>query len=166
MALAQSQIFLSELEGVTVTEYRDTASCAKIVGENKLGNLAVIAGPAVGEKYNLSVIVDKVGDAKENFTRFYILSKGSDYVSNPDKASITLQTKNEPGKLCDVLLIIKNYGLNLTKIQSVPIADNAQAYSFHLDIEFQDKGIFEEALKDLEKETTHLKVLGIYKNNR
>ena len=163
MALGQSQIFLSENEGVTVTEYKDTSSCAKMVAEDTSGTLAVIAGPAIAKTYNLEVLNDNVGDVKQNFTRFYILSKEADYEEGANKASITLQTKNAPGKLSDVLAIIKEYKLNLTKIQSVPIPSDPNAYSFHLDIEFDDKIIFDKTLKAIEKETISLKVLGIYK---
>ena len=163
MALGQSQIFLSENEGVTVTEYKDTSSCAKMVAEDTSGTLAVIAGPAIAKTYNLEVLNDNVGDVKQNFTRFYILSKEADYEEGSNKASITLQTKNAPGKLSDVLTIIKEYKLNLTKIQSVPIPSDPNAYSFHLDIEFDDKSIFDKTLNAIEKETISLKVLGIYK---
>jgi prephenate dehydratase len=163
MALGQSQIFLSENEGITVTEYKDTSSCAKMVAEDASGTLAVIAGPAIAKAYNLEVLNDNVGDVKQNFTRFYILSKGADYEEGANKASITLQTKNAPGKLSDVLAIIKDHKLNLTKIQSVPIPSDPNAYSFHLDIEFDDKSVFDKTLKAIEKETISLKVLGIYK---
>ena len=163
MALGQSQIFLAGNEGVTITEYKDTSSCAKLVAEDVSGTLAVIAGPAIAKIYNLEVLNDSVGDAKQNFTRFYILSKEADYEEGVNKASITLYTKNTVGKLSDVLVIIKEHGLNLTKIQSVPIPNNQNSYSFHLDIEFDDKALFEKTLKVIEEETLSLKILGIYK---
>ena len=82
MALGQSQLFLAEHDNVLVTEYKDTSSCAKMVAEDSSGKLAVIGGPVLAKAYNLQVLVDNVCDVKQNFTRFYILSKGSDYVSN------------------------------------------------------------------------------------
>jgi prephenate dehydratase len=163
MALGQSQNFLSGLENVVVTEFKDTATCAKMVAHETDKKIAVIAGPAVGRQYNLSVLEDNVSDVKENFTRFYILSKGSDYVSNPNKASVTLQVLNESGKLSHILDIIKKYGFNLSKIQSLPIPNNSNAYPFHLDIEFDDKILFDNCISHLQKETVSLKVLGIYK---
>ena len=166
MALGQSQVFLSQQEGVVVTEFKDTASCAKIVLESSLEGMAVIAGPTIAKAYNLEVIVENVCDVKENFTRFYIISKGEDYCLDSNKASITIQTDNTFGKLSDVLVVIKNMGLNLTKIQSVPIANNSNAYAFHLDIEFDNRELFEKTISDLKKQTKHLKVLGIYKTDR
>lgn len=166
MALGQSQIFLSEHDKIKVTEFKDTSSCANLVAKSTDGSIAVIAGPTIAKTYNLSVLVDNVCDVKQNFTRFYILSKGDNYVSNPNKASVTLQTKNEPGKLSDVLLVVKKHDLNLTKIQSVPIPNNPSSYSFHLDIEFSDKAVFDKAINDLQKETTHLKILGLYRGEK
>ena|ERR1700752_3688361 len=164
MALGQSQEFLAEHERITVTEYKDTASCAKIVAENSSNKVAVIGGPTLAKSYGLKVLVDNVCDVKQNFTRFYILSKGSDYVSDPNKASVTLQVMNESGKLCQVLDVIKKHGFNLSKIQSLPIPNNSNAYPFHLDIEFKDKNLFEKCISDLKKETVSLKVLGVYKS--
>lgn len=163
MALGQSQLFLAEHENVLVTEYKDTSSCAKMVAEDRTGKLAVIGGPALAKAYDLKVLVDNVCDVKQNFTRFYILSKGNDYVSNPNKASVTLQVLNEAGKLSVVLDIIKKYNLNLSKIQSLPIPNDSNAYPFHLDIEFESKDIYERCIEDLRKETVKLKVLGVYR---
>jgi prephenate dehydratase len=163
MALGQSQLFLSSLTDITVSEFKDTATSAKLVKEDSSNQLAVIAGPKVGEEYGLKVIEESVADEKINFTRFYILSKGADVEENPTKASVTLQTHNQVGGLSDVLNVLKNANLNLTKIQSVPIINNPTSYAFHLDIEFLDKTIFDDALSSLIPITESLKVLGIYK---
>ncbi|HWY39100.1 MAG TPA: prephenate dehydratase domain-containing protein [Bacteroidia bacterium] len=166
MALGQSQDFLSGLENVTVTEFKDTATCAKLVLQNNGNEVAVIAGPAVGKKYDLKILKHDVADVSQNFTRFYILSKGDHYADNANKASITLQVKNIAGKLSDVLSVIKARGLNMTKIQSVPSPGDANIYSFHLDIEFDARETFVSLMKELESHTTSLKVLGIYKGER
>lgn len=164
MALGQSQIFLADHENLIVTEYKDTSTCAKLVAEDATGKLAVIGGPTLAKSFNLEVLDDNVCDVRQNFTRFYILSKGGDYVADPNKASVTMQIKNEAGSLSKALDIIKKYGLNLSKIQSLPIPNNSNAYPFHFDFEFDDKSVFEKCLLDLEKEVVAIKVLGIYKS--
>ena len=65
--MGQSQIFLAENEDVTITEYKDTSSCAKLVAEDVSGTLAVIAGPAIAKTYNPEVLNDNVDDVKQNF---------------------------------------------------------------------------------------------------
>jgi len=163
MALGQSQLFLSNLEGVLVSEFKDTASSAKLVQKDQFNQLAVIAGPKIAEEYSLEVIENSVADEKINFTRFYILSKGMDVEDHPTIASVSLQTHNEVGGLCGVLSVLKQANLNLTKIQSVPIINNPSSYAFHLDIEFLDKIVFEKTIVQLKTLVESIKVLGIYK---
>lgn len=165
MALGQCQYFLSSLENVEATEYRDTATSAKLVSNESKNQLAVIAGPMIEEKHGLERIVSNVGDEKINYTRFYILSKGEDYVSTPNKASITLQTKDEIGSLSNVLKKLAENNINLTKIQSVPIPQNTSAYAFHLDLEFENKTNLDKAIADIDPYILYQKTLGIYEKD-
>ncbi len=163
MALGQSQLFLSSLDNVVVSEFKDTATSAKLVAGDKENKLAVIAGPTVGKTYGLEVVKDNVGDENPNFTRFYILSKGADFDTHPNKGSVTLKTHNHVGGLSDILVVLKEKNLNLTKIQSVPIPKNPSSYAFHLDIEFEDKKVFDETITKLAHLVESIKVLGVYK---
>ncbi len=163
MALGQCQLFLSGLENVVVSEFKDTATSAKLVAADTENKLAVIAGPTVGKTYGLDVVVDNVGDENPNFTRFYILSKGADFDPNPNKGSITLKTHNHVGGLSDILVVLKEANLNLTKIQSVPIPKTPSSYAFHLDIEFDDKKVFDTAINKLSPFVESIKILGVYK---
>ena len=163
MALGQCQLFLSGLENVVVSEFKDTATSATLVAADTANKLAVIAGPTVGKTYGLDVVVDNVGDENPNFTRFYILSKGADFDPNPNKGSITLKTHNHVGGLSDILVVLKEANLNLTKIQSVPIPKTPSSYAFHLDIEFDDKKVFDAAINKLSPFVESIKILGVYK---
>lgn len=163
MALGQCQLFLSGLENVVVSEFKDTATSAKLVAADTENKLAVIAGPTVGKTYGLDVVVDNVGDENPNFTRFYILSKGADFDPNPNKGSVTLKTHNHVGGLSDILVVLKEANLNLTKIQSVPIPKTPSSYAFHLDIEFDDKKVFDAAINKLSPFVESIKILGVYK---
>ena len=165
MALGQSQFFLSGLENVVVSEFKDTATSAKLVQNDMNNKLAVIAGPTVAKTYGLEVIEDSVADEKLNFTRFYILSKGADVEANPTKGSVTIRTHDQIGGLSDILVVLKAANLNLTKIQSVPIINNPSSYAFHLDIEFEDRNIFEKTMLNIESMVESLKVLGVYKGS-
>lgn len=166
MALGQCQEFLSGLDGVLVTEYKDTASCAKTVSDEYASGLAVIAGPAVARHYGLAVIRSLVSDVQQNYTRFCILSKGKNFVDDADKASVTIRTRNEPGRLHEVLSVLRNAGLNLTKIQSIPVIDDPHMYAFHLDIEFGDKTAFTATMDMLAGSLPYLRVLGLYKKDK
>ncbi len=166
MALGQCQDYLSNLENVTVTEFKDTSTSAELIINQKGNKLGVIAGPAAAAKYNLEIIENNVCDEKINYTRFYILSKGDDFIDEADKASLNLVTFNQVGSLAEILNILKAHNINLSKIQSVPIPNNPNQYTFHLDIEFKSKTNLENAIFKLEEVAKSLKILGIYKGEK
>jgi prephenate dehydratase len=164
MALGQCQDFLSGLEDVKITEYKDTAESAKLIIKNQDKHVAVIAGGSVVEHYGLNKISENICDEKVNFTRFYIMTKGNYNVEHPDKASVNLISQSAIGSLSEILLVFKKYQINLTKIQSVPIPNNTEQYIFHLDLEFTDRNDLELALDEVKILAQQLKVLGIYKS--
>jgi prephenate dehydratase len=166
MALGQCQEFLNEQEDVNVLEYKDTASSAELILNHPDNSLGIIAGPLVSETYDLEKLTGNICDEKYNFTRFYIVSKYAVVDDEPNKASINLRCSNEIGSLHTVLQIFKELGLNLSKIQSVPITNTVDEYAFHLDIEFEDKKVLEKALQNLENHTQNIRVLGIYKGEK
>lgn len=163
MALGQCQNFLSQNPDWQVTEYKDTASSAKFVMDSNDEHVAVIAGPAVAKEYGMEVLAENIGDARYNFTRFYILSKAAGVVQNPTKASITLTLQQKIGALSDVLVLIKIAGLNMTKIQSVPVPNDPHRYAFYMDIEFASKEAFEQTFEIIANKAERAKVLGVYK---
>lgn len=164
MALGQCQNYLSQLAGVVVTEFKDTATSAKLITAQENCDLAVIAGPVVGETYGLDCLEKNACDEVYNYTRFYILTKGEDVVEHPNKASINIVTNHEVGALANVLNKIQEYGVNLSKIQSVPIPNVHDKYMMHLDLEFTDKKVFLELVAEIKLLVNKLKVLGVYKS--
>lgn len=164
MALGQCQNYLSNLEDVVVTEFKDTATSAQLIEKQNTNELAVIAGPIVGKAYGLDCIDKNVCDEVHNYTRFYILTKGEVAVEEPNKASINLITSHEVGSLAKVLNKIQEYGVNLSKIQSVPIPNVQDKYMMHLDLDFTDKNVFLKLVAELKESVRKLKVLGVYKS--
>lgn len=165
MALAQSQHFLAELDGVKITEYKDTATSAKLVLNDHTGQTAVIAGPLTGEN-GLHLLKRHVCDVKENYTRFYIICKGKSNPNEGNTASIMVQTPSQPGSLLKVLELLKKQEINLTKIQSVPVTGLPNHYAFHLDLEFNKLDQYEKAEQSLQKTCTYFKQLGIYHRSK
>lgn len=166
MAIGQSQEFLSSLKNVKVTEYKDTSTSAKMVADGKNFDVGVIGGSSLAKTYGLDILVDDVCDEKNNYTCFYIVTKYSDISNNPDKASISFLLPDEPGHLFNVLEVFKRYNLNLKKIQSIPIPEISDRYSFHMDISFSDKSLFKTALLELINLADEIKVLGIYESHK
>ena len=71
---------------------------------------------------------------------------------------------HKTGSLASVLTILKDYNLNLTKIQSLPIIEFPWKYSFFVDTTFSSIENFNDAINLINNEAESLKVLGIYKN--
>ena len=81
-----------------------------------------------------------------------------------DKASLKFSLSHETGSLASVLSILKNYNLNLTKIQSLPIVEIPWKYSFFIDTTFNNINDFNKAFELINEKSESLKLLGIYKN--
>jgi prephenate dehydratase len=87
-------------------------------------------------------------------------------VSDANKASINFNTDHSKGSLAKVLNTIADAGINLSKLQSMPIPGSDFKYSFHADMEFDSKEQLNDAIEHIKRQTEALNVLGVYKNGR
>ena len=165
MALAQCTVFLNKYPHIKIVEQGDTASCVKNISEKQLRNTAAVANEYSSELYNVPILFRGIENNKHNYTRFFILSKtAATKPDQPDKASICFRLKHKVGSLSDVLNIIKEEKLNLSKIQSVPVYGEPGQYFFHLDVEWNKKHYehFTKTTSKIKKATNHFAILGEY----
>ncbi len=166
IALMQCQVFLDSLHGVKVVEKDDTASAAREISEQHLMGNAAICSEAAAQLYGLEILARSVETNKRNFTRFLILQdKYADpMVSRADinKASIEFCVRHVQGSLSKVLTVLSFYGINLTKIQSMPIIGREWEYRFFVDLTFDDFFVYRQALEAIRPFTTDFNVLGEY----
>jgi prephenate dehydratase len=83
-----------------------------------------------------------------------------------NKASIHFQTDHSRGSLVKVLEPIAKLGVNLSKLQSVPIPGREWRYGFHADLEFDNGDQLEEVLQVIRPLTRQLDILGIYQKGK
>ena len=158
----QTALFASIM---TLVEEKDTADVAKTILKNKIKNSAAIASVEAAHIYGLDIIFSNIQTIKNNETRFVIISKDLSKNENlNDKASLKFSLSHETGSLASVLSILKNYNLNLTKIQSLPIVEIPWKYSFFIDTTFRNINDFNKAFELINEKAESLKLLGIYKN--
>jgi prephenate dehydratase len=162
MALLQCSQFLQDNQGITAIEAFDTAGSAREIKKHLLSDTAAIAGRLAAETFGLEVLIQGIENIKENHTRFMILDGESSLQVEPDKASISYTLSHEVGSLADTLKIFQDSGINLTKIQSVPILGKPYEYKFHVDLEWEDKDHYTESLKSIRKIVDELDILGEY----
>ena len=165
MALQQCLGFLNP-HGWKLIETEDTALSAKHVKVRKSKHVAAIAGKLAAELFGLDIIAPKIHDVKNNYTRFLILQQTASEVEGANKASINFHTDHAKGRLSEVLTVIAKEGINLSKLQSFPIAGSKFKYGFHADLEFDDILQYKKLIGKLEKKTAFLRVLGVYKKGK
>lgn len=166
MALLQCGDFLNQYPSVQVEEYHDTAESARAIRENNETGVAAIAGRYAAELYNLDIVAEGIETEKKNYTRFMILSTNKkERVEGANKATLSFQLPNKVGALADVLRLIVENEINLTKIQSIPILGKPNEYTFYVDCEFDDYEKFKQsiAINSIVKDLT---ILGEYKKGK
>jgi len=167
MAILQCLDFL-ELQDFKLVESEDTALSAKKVHQHKSKHIAAIASKLAAKLYNLEIIKSDIHTLKNNITRFLILvpAKTKVEIENANKASIYFQTDHSKGILSKVLAKIALGGVNLSKLQSMPIPGSTFKYGFYADLEFENNKQIEKVLEAVKSMTNSFKVFGLYKKGK
>lgn len=166
MAIRQCADYLTRFKDATVCEGSDTALTARKVAEQKLTNTAVIANELAAKKFGLEIIERRIETHKKNFTRFLILKKGESNAEGANKASLCFEVANKSGSLADLLVILKEHHLNMSKIQSIPVIGKPSQYSIHIDLEWEVRQDYDQALRLMLRKVKNLSVLGEYKKGK
>jgi prephenate dehydratase len=164
MALMQCDEFLlKHPEIAEKEEYYDTADSAKFIKEHQLKDTAAIASRYAAELYGLEVIASGIETVKQNYTRFVILSnEKKKRVEGSQKATLSFQLPNKVGALANMLRIIVDNKINLTKIQSLPILGKPNEYTFYIDCEWERYEDFKRGI-EVKSFVSDLRILGEYK---
>src|ERR1051325_10116243 len=164
MALQQCYDFLDKHKWKLV-ETEDTALSAKHVHQHKSKHIAAIAGKIAAELYELEILAPNIHTLKNNYTRFLVLQREdvAQKIANADKASVNFKTDHSRGSLAKVLTKIAEEGINLSKLQSIPIPGSDFKYSFHADMEFENLEQFHSVIENIKPLTEGLTIYGIYK---
>lgn len=167
MAILQCLDYL-ETAHWKLVESEDTALSAKQVHQHKSKHVAAIASKLAAQLYDLEIIKPDIHTLKNNITRFLVMvpAKEKVEIAGADKASIYFQTDHSKGILSKVLAKIAQGGINLSKLQSMPIPGSTFKYGFYADLEFDHKKQLDKVLATVESLTNHFKVLGLYKKGK
>lgn len=163
MALMQCEDFLAEHPHLQMEEYHDTADSARDLKLKNEKEVGAIASRYAAELYELEILAESIETNKQNFTRFIFLTTDKKYkVENATKASLCFHLPNKVGALADVLRIITDNNINLTKIQSLPLLGKPNQYTFHVDCEWTNYEDFKKCIA-INSIVDDLKILGEYK---
>lgn len=168
MALLQCQTFFEKHPGIKLVEAEDTALSAQRISEGRLYGVAAIAGALAAQYYDLEILAEGIESNQRNFTRFLIIHSEKNtplQFPQPNKATLCFNLaglSQKIGSLAGILSILGHYGMNLTKIQSLPILGMVWEYFFHIDLEFESYDRYKLALDAIRPLVSELKILGEY----
>ena len=168
MALLQCKKFFENYPQIKLVDDVDTASVAKRIREEKIKGIGAIASMTAAQIYSLEVLASDIQTVKNNFTRFIILQKPTLDLGlvKPNKASIKVTVNNEKGILAKLLSHMSGSGLDLSKIQSIPVIEKPWEYSFFIDTEFEDYDAFKTAIAEINSSFGSVKIFGEYQNRK
>jgi len=168
MALLQCIDYLERNPQWKLVETEDTALSAKHLQQHRSKHIAAIASDLAAQLFGLDILGPNIQTMKNNYTRFLILQRAdvARAVIDPDKASVNFHTDHSRGSLARVLTKIADGGINLSKLQSMPIPGSDWEYSFHADMEFEGLEQFHRVIEEIKPITAELKIYGTYKKGR
>ncbi|HTM56114.1 MAG TPA: prephenate dehydratase [Pirellulales bacterium] len=163
-ALSQCRNWLAKhLPGARTIEVTSTTTAAQLA-QDKLG-AAAIASLQAGVHYGLDVLAADIEDNKANITRFAVIGDETGPRSGNDKCALMFEIPHRAGALADAMNVFKRNRLNLTWIESFPIARPEGGYMFFVALEgHEDDTRVRKAIAALEKKAVRLDVLGSYAN--
>ena len=163
MAINQTREFFKDYPWIRLVESEDTAKSAAEVAVQELKGVGAVASELAAELYDLEILAPGIETYKQNFTRFLIFDDALEVdPAEVNKSSMCFTLPHAPGSLAHVLTIMSFYGMNLTRIQSLPIPGHEWQYFFYVDIKFDDRKRYEQALASVRPLMEDLTILGEY----
>lgn len=167
MALAQCERFFHTHPQLKRLPAEDTAGSVREVLARGDKSCAAIAGRRAAEHYLGVILSERIQDNAENFTRFVLLRTPAEAAraattSDARKMSIAMRIAHRPGALLASLEPFARHGINLLKIESRPIHGQPWIYQFVLEVEAGVPARLDDALDEVRKATSDLRVLGLY----
>ena len=142
----------------------NTAVSARRVAESGDKTLAALCSKECAAEYGLKILKENVQTSDLNFTRFILIKKDLCIYKGADKISVMTSLPHEAGSLNRMLGRFSALGLNLTKLESRPIAGSDFEFMFYFDF---DGDVTEPAvhnlIAELENGSDNFVFLGAYK---
>lgn len=149
------------LPDVELVEVSSTTRAAELAAGEP--DAAAIAGQMAAEVYGLNILENGIQDSANNATRFLVIGPHTCPPTGDDKTSLMFCVQDKPGALFEAISPFKKLRINMSKIESRPSKRKAWEYFFFVDVDghAQDEKVVE-ALDELQKHCTFVKILGSY----
>lgn len=162
VALDQCRDFFRKHPQIHPEPFYDTAGSVKHVVGQRLADAAGIGPRQAAGEYGGRILQSDLEDDRQNFTRFFLVSRKQKILPDANKSSIAFSLKNVPGALFKALSVFALRDLSLVKIESRPVRGKPWEYVFYVDIAGGEAAVRERSLRHLEEVAEWVKVLGVY----
>ncbi len=161
----QCSNFLDKQGSMRIEYCESTADAMAKAYELQDPSVAVIGSEEGGHLYQLHALEKSIANQSENHSRFILVARKPVDVAEqiPAKTAIILATGQKPGALVECLVVLKDKGINMCKLESRPIQGRPWEEMFYIDVEANIKHIaLQEAINEITPMTNFIKVLGCY----
>nr|EIY4263634.1 bifunctional chorismate mutase/prephenate dehydratase [Serratia marcescens] len=161
----QCSQFLNRFPHWKIEYTESTAAAMEKVAKLNSPKVAALGSEAGGALYGLQVLEHNLANQQQNITRFIVLARKAIDVSEqvPAKTTLIMATGQQSGALVEALLVLRDNGIIMTKLESRPINGNPWEEMFYIDVQANLRSdAMQKALRDLAPITRSLKVLGCY----
>src|SRR6201987_2901885 len=142
-------------------EVSSTTKAAELAATQDGG--AALAGAMAAEGYGFQNLEKSIQDSPNNTTRFLVISHATCPPTGRDKTSLMFCVQDRVGALYSAIKPFHRLKLSMSKIESRPSKRKNWEYFFFVDIEgHSDDDLVKNALRELEKHCTFVKILGSY----
>ncbi len=162
VALAQCRRFFADHPDIVPVPAYDTAGSVRDLMAGRPAADAAIASSLAAELYGATVLEQGLEDHAENYTRFLVVAREPAPPEQARKTSLVFTLPSVPGSLHRALGVFAARGLDLTKIESRPLAGRPWEYAFYLDVVGDPGAGVVEALAELQVLARDLRILGAY----
>ena len=162
-ALGQCSKFLGGLKNVKAIPCANTAIAAEMVAKSGSRHAAAISSHPCAALYGLECINDRIQDSDNNYTRFICVAKNPMIYAGANRISLIIAFDNKPGALYGILSKLAALDINLTKLESCPVAGSDFEFVFFLELEasVKDPGV-RAMLEEMERSCAQFQFLGNY----
>ncbi|WP_330149560.1 chorismate mutase [Shewanella xiamenensis] len=163
--ISQCSRYLSQHKGLRLEYCSSSAEAMEKVNQSTDNSAAAIGSTEGGALYQLESIESGLANQKINQSRFIVVARKAVAVPEqlPAKTTLIMATGQKAGALVEALLVLKAHQLNMSKLESRPIPGTPWEEMFYLDIDANiSSEAMQQGLKQLERITRFIKVLGCY----
>lgn len=161
-ALEQCSAWLAAtLPTATLTPVESTAAAARMAAEDD--TVAAVGHKRLADIHGLDITAARIEDAPDNWTRFLVIAPVAVEDEANEKTSVVFTTPDKPGALGSILDVLARHSVNVSKLESRPLAGEKWKYCFFADLDVDlSHRRYAPMLKELAAHSLTLKNLGSY----